>query len=299
MPRSPTWINRVNFVTRFLAVPCGTKWYVYLEVAGAALGNVVLSLLSFGVGDMARGFFKPKGLRSQRHGRKGRKSGGRPPRTGPGRGGRSSIPEIGEIAGSSIPGAEKVKEWAGKVPGSAYASTIDAGIQRGLYYWMILDVFQDYVYELMLGIVRSPQSDCQGGRALGEENDVGAFGDGWYPLLLAEVYEQLPIEYIPGGIRVPAGVTALVIATWKGKSQIVSANASVGLRLVFLGTDVDLNVQEKDITFGGEEFDFTVSFTHHFKFASTIAAQCRSTNCSTMDEEGSIFGCDVSYYIPE
>jgi hypothetical protein len=88
MPQTaPSFIDKLSFVKSWFSIKCETPWIIYVETGGKALWNLALSLLSFGWDDVARGFFKPKDIRSGRHGRKRKRRR---------KGGKAAIPEIGE-----------------------------------------------------------------------------------------------------------------------------------------------------------------------------------------------------------
>ena len=80
MPRPPSWLDQINTVVKFIDNPCDAPWAVYFETALAPAGRALLTLLTFGLDDVIRGFARPKGLRSGRHGRRGKRSSGILPR---------------------------------------------------------------------------------------------------------------------------------------------------------------------------------------------------------------------------
>src|SRR3546814_4056708 len=92
MAKAPSWIEKVNFIVNFIINSCSYPIVVYVETAKPAVGNLVLSLLAFGMDDIIRGYFKPKGLQSGRHGRKRNRK----------KIGRSAIHELGAIIGQNL-----------------------------------------------------------------------------------------------------------------------------------------------------------------------------------------------------
>lgn len=136
MVRPPGYLDKIQSVVNFFEEPCSAPWVVYIELAKEPAGNVILALLSFGMDDVLRGFFRPKGLRTRRHGRKGRKS-----RKGVG------IPELGELLGSKLPGAEEVKARQHVRAGEKLFWLVDGVTQRLLWYWMVFDLTVDFFYE--------------------------------------------------------------------------------------------------------------------------------------------------------
>lgn len=151
MARQPSWLQKVNFIRKWISNPCDTPYAIYAETAIKPAGDLLLALIGFGLDDVVRGFFRPRGLRSRRHGRKGRK-GSRP---------KELIPEVGEIIGKNIPGAEDVN--ARKVTdGVKTLWIVDGLLQRALYFWMMLSLPVDFGYDWISGIVRDDNTRCDG-----------------------------------------------------------------------------------------------------------------------------------------
>lgn len=185
MAPTPTSLDKVNFIRFWLSNPCEFPLAVYFETAWPALGKVVIALLTFGMADVVRSFFRPKGLGGhKRRGRKGDRGKKR----------RNAIPELADTVASHIPGAKEMK-------GRSYnANTkelwlLDNAGQRALYYLMIVDVVLDFWYEWQSAIIRDDRSKCAGlGRALRTGlNDLHAVF-GWLPA-------NIPHEdYAEGGV---------------------------------------------------------------------------------------------------
>lgn len=73
----PPWLDRIRFVVKAELSGCSIPYGVFAENALPAAKETAAVLLTFGVGDYVKELFRPKGLRSRRHGRKGSKSRGR------------------------------------------------------------------------------------------------------------------------------------------------------------------------------------------------------------------------------
>lgn len=201
---TPTWLDKVNFIRRFIASPCEVPWAVYFETGKKASTNLIVTLLSFGMDDIVRGFFKPKGLRSQRHGRKGRKGGPS----------KAAVPEIGEMIGQNVGGAEDMKGRSVQ-QGVKNLWIIDGAIQRGLYYWLIVDAVTTFAYDWLSGIAESPESTCFSAHGCREGFDIvrspGAGGGGLmaYPTFH---YDNPPIFVGQSGGTIESG-SAFIAAT--------------------------------------------------------------------------------------
>ena len=142
----------LNTVIRLVSFDCNGTWVVFVDTLKPAAGEMAIALLSFGWDDVARGFLRPSGIRARhRLGRRGRKGGHRRAR----RGIKifDKIPEIGEWIGKHLPGATIVR---GRNVGGfqRWLWTIDGVLQRGVFYWMMVDVISDFGYAWLLGIMR-------------------------------------------------------------------------------------------------------------------------------------------------
>ena len=145
-------IQRLNTIVQFLEFKCQGDWVVYVETALPALGEVALVLLDFGWDDVVRGFLRPYGLRNRLKFRSGTKRKRRKS--------RFEIPELGELIGKSLPGAKIIK---GRNIGrfQRWLWTIDAVAQRVLWYWMLIDLTSEFLYDWATGIMTS--ADCYQG----------------------------------------------------------------------------------------------------------------------------------------
>jgi len=129
------FFEKTNFVIDSWTQPCEAPWYIYIETLAPALLEAFIVLMTFGWDDVGRGYFRPHGLRTRRHRRRGR----RPRRPGGG------IPELGEEIGKRLPGAKKVKGRKWSQTGRTLWA-IDTTIQRGLFWWLVADVTNDLAY---------------------------------------------------------------------------------------------------------------------------------------------------------
>lgn len=156
MPKIPPWLKGFNGIVYLLENPCNDPWVVYAQSAFPAVGQAALTILSFGMDDVMRGYFRPtKGLRALRHGRRGAK--GRRIR---------GIPEIGETIGEKLPGREFFAQRT-LSQGIHHLWIIDGVIQRGLWYWMLLDIINDFFYDWATALFESHEGeDCAGASVL-------------------------------------------------------------------------------------------------------------------------------------
>lgn len=160
MARAPGIIDKVNAVLKYFENPCDAPWTIYFETALPALGEAIITVLSFGFDDVVRGALRPGGLRSGRHFR-GRKGGG-----GLGR----AIPEVGEMLGAMLPGAKAAKQRS-VTQGVKNLWLLDGVIQRALWYWLVADVTATFAFEWTSAINESRFCQAQGvGAALSKDH---------------------------------------------------------------------------------------------------------------------------------
>lgn len=186
MPQQPSFINKVNAVIKYFENPCDAPWTIYFETALPALGEAVFTLLEFDFADVVRGALRPKGLRSGRHTRRGRRGGGL----------SKAIPEIGEMLGAMVPGSKAARERK-VTQGVKNLWLLDGVIQRVLWYWLVADVTATFAFNWTSAIQESRFCSAQGvGAALATVPEGGvcfAVGNFWTSVQTSQV------EYATGG----------------------------------------------------------------------------------------------------
>lgn len=165
MPQPPSWLDKINFVTDFWSSPCSASWYVYARTAWPAIGQMALTLVDFGLDDIVRSAFRPKGLRGARHGRKGFRRRSRIP----------SLPEPSDIIAKRIPGQE-LRQARYMDGGSRWLWKLDGVGQKFMNRYMLVNLATDFFYTWGTGIIDDPLSDCTH-RA---EGQARKFGDAVY-----------------------------------------------------------------------------------------------------------------------
>lgn len=161
-----------NRVSKFMANPCDAPTMAYVETFFPAAGKAVITLLSFGLDDVARGFFRPKGLYPK--GCLGRNKRRR---------GAIGIPEVGEEIGKRIPGAETVKSRQyGGLEKNLWL--LDGLAQRVLFWFMVIDVITDFSYDWTSGIYKKKFCEDAGSSQLVTTDYAQTFGmppsGGWH-----------------------------------------------------------------------------------------------------------------------
>jgi hypothetical protein len=143
------YARKVNTIVQLLESNCRPPWLVYVRTLLPALGQAVLVLLDFGWDDIARGFLRPYGTRSRFKFRRGKPRKWKLP----------EIPELGELIGKKLPGAKIVKARR-VVAGERFLWAVDGVIQRGLWYWLIVDLVVETAYQWATNILESEYCRC-------------------------------------------------------------------------------------------------------------------------------------------
>lgn len=185
-PFVPTWINKVNAIVWYASNPCNAPWVLYFETALPAIGRSIVMLLDFGFDDVVRGALRPRGLRGAGHTRRRGRGGVR----------GQGVPELGELIGADVPGAQEAKGRS-VAQGVKNMWIIDGVIQRGLWYWLVADIIVNFFYMWFSAIQKTQFCEQQGvGSALTLNQGEGfwfAVANAWTTLPIGEV------QYAEGG----------------------------------------------------------------------------------------------------
>jgi hypothetical protein len=247
----PGIIEKVNYFTDLFVDDCDEPFLVWATTALPPLGQLVLSLVSFGTDDIIRGYFRPKGLRSARHGRGGKKRGIR--RSGLGRA-LANVPGIGDDTGNMIgkmlPGAQS--RTANQVSqGLNNMWRIDGVIQRGLFYWFIADVVSEFLFDWATLIEQSEAGTACGAAALYATGDGGGFPvlSGFVAVETDTVVKQRGgCTWNQSAIGVPAGIFSASMSLTAMNAGTVIGNMTPSI--LFFPSDGRPMQQ----TFGGTQF---------------------------------------------
>ena len=134
-PIDPDSFDKVNFVIDSWTTGCDAPWYIYIETMKPALLAAFITLITFGWDDVLRGFLRPRGLHPRRTGKRKGKWSRRVPR----------FPELGEMIGSNIPGAEEVKGKRWSTPLKTLWR-IDSAMQAIFFFWLVVDVAEEFAF---------------------------------------------------------------------------------------------------------------------------------------------------------
>lgn len=148
MTRIPSIIDRVNYIKTVSEDPCnGPPWIINMELFLPPAGDAVITMLLFGWDDVARGYFRPRGLHRGRGARRGPRAVGRLRRLGRALGRLPGLgDDTGDFIGKRLPGAKFVK---GRkiVMAERIMWLVDNRLQRLLFWWLVIDVVEEFFYE--------------------------------------------------------------------------------------------------------------------------------------------------------
>ena len=229
MTDKPGFFEQINYIAKFVSNPCDAPWTVYMELFFPALGKALLVILSFGMDDVMRGYFRPKGVRGPWHRRKGRKGKAR----------FRGIPEIGNAIGAAVPGGETIRGRSVS-QGVKYMWMVDGVLQRLLFWWLIIDVVVEGLYQWTSMINKTEFCKAQFGNAMAAHGTGGSALPifGWHALLFPNV------DYTRGGTgwnvstgHVPKGRYQIAIGLKMHNSGPVRSKVLIG----FFPTAIPLN----------------------------------------------------------
>lgn len=148
-PPAPNTFTKLNFIVGYFWQKCDVPWRLYVQFAQAPTNEAVLLLIGLDFKDMVKEFFRPAGLRSGRHGRKGNKSGKR----------NVGLLDPSQMFAEKVPGYE---EYRGRPFGSPtfWMYEITDVIDRVAWSLACVDALTDIGYGTLLGIIQDDPQNC-------------------------------------------------------------------------------------------------------------------------------------------
>ncbi len=181
---APGIIDRVNTVIDLWDDPCRGPWWIYAQTAWPAALEAFGLLLGTNATQVARGYFRPRGVVRRRHGGfVPRRLRGLPP-----------FADVGNEIGKRLPGAQQLR--GRKVSNGVQTLwRIDGGMQRALNAWLLVEAGSLFAYRWTTGIYETrfcqEQLRARGKRGL---TNLGAIAPaGWYGFTSA-------VEYLENGM---------------------------------------------------------------------------------------------------
>lgn len=148
-PPVPGWLNQIQFILSYAFNPCDATWVMWIDAAQEPVHDFAMFLIEPDLTQILQSFFTPKGLRSKRHGRKGRRG----HKKGVG------IPDVDEMIAEKLPGA---KEWEHRVYRSGTRSLfVGLGVIDEVQFSMaMVEKTTDTVFNTFVGLVTANPDVC-------------------------------------------------------------------------------------------------------------------------------------------
>ena len=230
MARIPSIIDRVNYIKTISEDPCnGPPWIINAELFLPPAGDAIITMMLFGWDDVARGFFRPRGLHRGKGARRGPRATGRLHRLGRALGRLPGLgDDPGDFIGKRLPFAKKVK---GRkiVMAERIMWLVDNRLQRLLFWWLVIDVVEEFFYDWTSLIMASEFCNRGFGASLYMTGEGGSF-----PALGAwrgTFHDDFRWE--ESGLMGKTAAVSLPPGTWEVTSAILARN--VGASPGFLG----------------------------------------------------------------
>lgn len=198
-----------------------------MELAGPPAGEAAITMLTFGWDDVYRGYFRPRGLHRGRSARRTPRAAGRI-----GRLGRffRNVPGIGDdpgdIIGRRLPGATKVKGRAIRAF-EKVVWLIDNRLQRALFWWLVIDVVEEFWYDWTSLLMASEFCNRAFGAALYMTGPGGSFPSlgAWRGTFHDDFrWGEAGLNGTTAAVNLPPG-------QWKVTSAVIVRNVSAQLGL--------------------------------------------------------------------
>lgn len=274
------YVRQISGIRFLIENPCDIPWMVYFETLAPAVGRgLVVIFLEFGTDDVIRGFTRPRGVNKGRgRPKRGRRKGRRAWR---------GIPEIGNLIGSKLPGANTVRA-RGVTDGVKNLWRLDSAIQRVFFWWMVADVIEEGLFQWQTALIQTQQcKDALRPRAAmtGSPGTSSAIS-GWVGQIYGTTLYAIDISASLGEFGIPAGVTAFI--SFSMVALNVSAVGQDQQAAIFLSGENDpVVLGGKKFVEPGEEGHHLVSIT--VKGPRGVASALKLSNGFSDGQRGDAF----------
>lgn len=168
MPKPPEYVNRFQFITFFIFNKCHHPATLYIEYAFPPAVEAARSILMFDLPQIVRSLFRPKGIRTKRHGRK----------TAGKRGATSSgIPDYQEQFATDVRETFDVGDRVVTDGHRQLWTFLDIG-EKWLGRFFLLEIVEEWLYKWALMIDVNDAQPCSAGSVRAEGGGTFAGGGG-------------------------------------------------------------------------------------------------------------------------
>lgn len=148
-PPTPNWFNKVNFIVGYWTQGCDLPLQVYIQFAQKPTNAAALMLITPDWKVLTRKLFRPKGLRSARHGRKGSRSGKK----------GGFIPDVDDIVFEEVFG-EAISFGTPFGSETLLLFEIADEFLQVAWQFAVVDALTDIGYDTLLGIITCDKGYC-------------------------------------------------------------------------------------------------------------------------------------------
>ncbi len=220
--------GELNWIVSYYWNGCRTPFTLVIETAKPVAGEIALQLLMFGWEDIVKSFWRPKGLRSGRHGRKrrgGKKGGG--------------IPSISDLIAETLDPENDLTDHLHK-DGNRIWWQLENTLERINYTIMLVDMIETLTFKTILGILTLEATKCEvPGRGFIQGTNVDIINNGnFYALSVPKIiYVEDPVYADPFNLHASDAnsycIMCLVVVTNRGEFSgevtcQVNVHAAVG-----------------------------------------------------------------------
>ncbi len=159
--------GELNFVINYFWNGCRAPFTLYAETSLPLAGEVAIVLLGFDWQDITTAFFRPKGLRSARHGRKSAKKRG-----------SGGVPQIPDLIAEHTPTIDEFAQYVVTDSNKIWWK-LEAAIERTTWTVALIELTHDFAYKSLLGVLSLKQVKCDvAGRAFATGQQWTMFNNG-------------------------------------------------------------------------------------------------------------------------
>jgi hypothetical protein len=159
--------GKLNYVIDYFHDPCPTDPIIYVKTAIPVAYRIVVGLVTFGMDDLFRAYFRPKNLRGGCGGRRGRN----PPH-------KTGIPQTEELFAHELPGGGGKFYDPFVDDGTRFLWKIDNVTQHGLYYVFIAELAEQGYYNWVT-LIQAQQQGTYCGRGAGLKDGPALVSTGY------------------------------------------------------------------------------------------------------------------------
>jgi hypothetical protein len=183
--------GELNFIVSYIFNGCRTPLQLFVTTAQPIAGEIALVFLTSDWQDIVTTFWRPKGLRSNRHGRKKR-----------GKNKLGGFKSPLDLVGETIPSLHD-PFFGTPTTATTFLWTLEGVIERVSWTVAVVEMTNDLVFKTLLGVLTLKATKCEvPGRAFAKGNEFTPLNNGQLYYLSCDetLYEEFPCEVSFGSV---------------------------------------------------------------------------------------------------